>query len=173
MACLDTYANERNKSQFTAAPIGPRISFSSDFPVSDQETRIGGGDGYREAPVSSDFEFLVADFSIASADELFFKGRLLPLKEAPTRSVAVTTLRDELMADVAEEEAEFVGRPSFPPMRWRGFFGMKKATVSKNFGLVSQEGNSTCIIPRKQVEDERVDGENGTGLDCMDTDTGL
>ncbi|KAI4330622.1 hypothetical protein MLD38_028895 [Melastoma candidum] len=171
MACLDTYANERNKSQFSSPPIGPRISFSSDFPVSDQDPRVGGGGGYREAPVSSDFEFSVADFSTASADELFFKGRLLPLKEAPTRSAAVATLRDELMADAAEEEAEFVSRPLFPPMRWRGFLGMKKASVGKSFRLVSPEGNSACIIP--QVKDERMDLENGTEPDCMDTDTGL
>ncbi|CAI9765569.1 unnamed protein product [Fraxinus pennsylvanica] len=72
----------------------PRISFSNDFadplPVMKQEN------SYREAPVSSDFEFSISNNAIISADELFSKGKLLPLKENCTKT---TTLRDELLVD--------------------------------------------------------------------------
>ncbi|CAN8327514.1 unnamed protein product [Cochlearia groenlandica] len=72
----------------------PRISFSSGFAITKQEMSK-----YKEAPVSSDdFEFGVKNFSvITTADEIFFDGMILPLKEeviSPTKRMS--TLREEL-----------------------------------------------------------------------------
>ncbi|CAM8941617.1 unnamed protein product [Rhodiola kirilowii] len=77
--------------------MGPRISFSNDFADSQQAVKIQNN--YKEAPVSADFEFSVSNFNTFSslnnnsaADEIFFMGKLLPLKERKM------TLRDELLA---------------------------------------------------------------------------
>ncbi|KAG6392909.1 hypothetical protein SASPL_147137 [Salvia splendens] len=92
--CGDMYNNqEQNK----APPMSPRISFSNDFVESSSRSHSR----YRDAPVSSDFEFSVTNYSMMSADELFSKGRLLPLKEGKT-----TTLRDELQNDDEDEDED-------------------------------------------------------------------
>ncbi|RYR34410.1 hypothetical protein Ahy_A10g049256 isoform A [Arachis hypogaea] len=58
--------------------MDPRISFSNfvdaKLAIKNEKNNI-----YREAPVSSsDFEFSVKNYSMISADEVFFKGMLLP-----------------------------------------------------------------------------------------------
>ncbi|GER35666.1 hypothetical protein STAS_11965 [Striga asiatica] len=114
----------------------PRISFSNDFieAGASHHGQIRGG-AYRDAPVS-DFEFSVGGYSMMSADELFFKGRLLPLKEncAATgrAAAAATTLRDELEngddGDGRGGGGEgFSLRPPKNPARWRGFLGLRKS----------------------------------------------
>ncbi|GJZ61343.1 hypothetical protein Tco_0617480 [Tanacetum coccineum] len=83
MACLNMQVKNEQQGGF----MGPRISFSSDFIDSNHHEN-----SYREAPVSSDFEFSVPTFSSNSADEVFFKGKVPPIKEK------VVTLRDELLS---------------------------------------------------------------------------
>ncbi|XP_047956579.1 uncharacterized protein LOC125202255 [Salvia hispanica] len=120
--CGDMYNNqEQNK----APPImSPRISFSNDFVES--SSRSHSHSRYRDAPVSSDFEFSVTNYSMMSADELFSKGRLLPLKEGKT-----TTLRDELQNDDDDEDEDDQDRQRPPknPTRWRGFLGLRKSHI--------------------------------------------
>lgn len=69
----------------------PRISFSSGFAATKHDMVK-----YKEAPASSDdFEFGVENFSMITADEIFFDGMILPLKEENTAK-RMSTLREEL-----------------------------------------------------------------------------
>ncbi|KAL8477159.1 hypothetical protein ACS0TY_029455 [Phlomoides rotata] len=137
MACLEMYnQNSEHKALGGAPPMSPRISFSNDFVDSSSSSssrhhhQIRTNAAYRDAPVSSDFEFSITNYSTITADELFSKGRLLPLKETSTSS---RTLREELQEE--EEEAEqvqenFSLRPPKNPTRWRrGFLGLRKSHI--------------------------------------------
>ncbi|KAL8209225.1 hypothetical protein R6Q57_008637 [Mikania cordata] len=97
MACLNMQMNEQQQGGF----LGPRISFSNDF-VETQQTTTSNlkNKTYSEAPVSSEFEFSVPCFASNSADEIFFKTKILPLKQ----KLHVTTLRDELLADDDDDD---------------------------------------------------------------------
>lgn len=109
MACLEMYNSEQHNHNHNhnhnhhhnhhCAPVSPRISFSNDF-VDTQQISKQEKSCRSEAPVSSDFEFSVTNYSMMSADELFFKGRLLPFKDNNKK----TTLREELLVD--DEECE-------------------------------------------------------------------
>ncbi|XP_057768963.1 uncharacterized protein LOC130989002 [Salvia miltiorrhiza] len=118
-----------------APPMSPRISFSNDFVESSRShSRAAAAAAYRDAPVSADFEFSVSNYSMMSADELFFKGRLLPLKEGCCSSGKTTTLRDELKNEDEDQEEEetsgsFSLRPPKNPTRWRGFLGLRKSHI--------------------------------------------
>ncbi|KAL6953903.1 hypothetical protein U1Q18_035006 [Sarracenia purpurea var. burkii] len=100
----------------------PRISFSGDF--SDAPQLIKCQSGYREPPVSSDFEFSVGSDGMLPADELFFKGKLLPLKE---NSSAKMTLREELLAE--EDGDDAAARPPKGSGGWKERFGLKRAHI--------------------------------------------
>ncbi|CBI21436.3 unnamed protein product, partial [Vitis vinifera] len=121
MACLDMYNSEHKG---LCAPMSPRISFSNDFVESQQ--MIKHERSSREAPVSSDFEFSVTNYSMMSADELFFKGRLLPFKDNCTNHSQKTTLREELL--VVDEE-EVSRRPPKGSTRWKGLLGLKRTHI--------------------------------------------
>ena len=110
-----------NKDQacLYTSPLGPRFSFSNDFadtqhPINKHETN------YREAPASSDFEFSVKNYNMtSSADEIFFKGILLPAKPK--------TLRDELLVDDDDDGFEDVlPRLQKSSGRWKHRFGLKR-----------------------------------------------
>ncbi|KAL0833521.1 hypothetical protein Bca101_085410 [Brassica carinata] len=76
----------------------PRISFSSGFAATKNDMVK-----YKEAPVSSDdFEFGVNNFSMITADEIFFDGMILPLKEEVNTTKRMSTLREEL----SEEDSD-------------------------------------------------------------------
>lgn len=100
--------------------MDPRISFSNDFVVSQQA--IKHENIYREAPVSSDFEFSVKNYSMISADQAFFKGMLLPLSSEGSKKV---TIRDELLNDDDS--------PKWPKSlsRWKERLGLKRSSASK------------------------------------------
>ncbi|KAK6116244.1 hypothetical protein DH2020_050040 [Rehmannia glutinosa] len=147
MACLEMY-NQKNPEHKSAGapPMSPRISFSNDFVETShsnsisnsshsnsKQLRANNNNAYRDAPVSSDFEFSVSNYSMMSADELFFKGRLLPLKESCGASSnfqkTTTTLRDELLQNNDGNEDSFSLRPPKNPTRWRGFLGLRKSHI--------------------------------------------
>ncbi|CAN4082893.1 unnamed protein product [Withania somnifera] len=104
--------------------MSPRISFSNDFidssATSSQQLMMKNHE--RDAPVSSDFEFSVTNYSMISADELFSKGRLLPFKETHK----TTTIRDELLNDDNDDD-DFTLRIPKSPTRWKGLLGLKKS----------------------------------------------
>ncbi|KAL7590802.1 uncharacterized protein LOC111895685 [Lactuca sativa] len=104
MACLNM---QLNNDQQQGGFLGPRISFSNDFCDTQQTaTNTKHTTSYREAPVTSDFEFSVPCLSSNSADELFFKAKVLPLKEK------VVTLRDELLSANDDDDDIFLPKSS-------------------------------------------------------------
>ncbi|KAL3526771.1 hypothetical protein ACH5RR_011427 [Cinchona calisaya] len=145
MACLDMYNNQNNdRKPLGAAPISPRISFSNDFVESTTTYSSSHPQmvrpSYRDAPVSSDFEFSVTNYSMMSADQLFSQGRLLPLKESCSSTnqfiQKTTTLRDELLqVEDDDYDDDFSLRPpKNSSTRWKGFLGLKKSHIgSKKF----------------------------------------
>ncbi|KAL3833346.1 hypothetical protein ACJIZ3_008082 [Penstemon smallii] len=133
--------NQEHHKSSAPPPMSPRISFSNDFVESSQyshnshstlsQFKPNSSAAYRDAPVSSDFEFSVNNYSMMSADELFSKGRLLPFKESIIKnntnnnSSKTTTLRDELQ----NGDDNFSLRPPKNPTRWRGFLGLRKSHI--------------------------------------------
>ncbi|KAJ0641166.1 hypothetical protein HanLR1_Chr16g0624171 [Helianthus annuus] len=113
MACLNAQVNSEKQGGF----MDPRISFSNDFIDSNHHDNT-----YTEAPVSSDFEFSIPSFSSNSADEVFFKGKLSPLKEK------VVTLRDELLAN--DDDDMFINN-KISTGWWREKFGLRKSQNGK------------------------------------------
>lgn len=170
MACLEMYNSEHkghhhNQYHNHSLSVSPRISFSNDFvdtqQVSNQEKTTNRSDG----AVSSDFEFSVSNYSMMSADELFFKGRLLPFKDSNKK---INTLREELLVDDDEvcERQGFSLRPpkgssSSSTTRWKGFLGLRKSHIgskkveksesveSRRSGLVNE--SARLNIPTSQV----------------------
>ncbi|XP_027157882.1 uncharacterized protein LOC113759505 [Coffea eugenioides] len=114
MACLNMFNNDQ---QGLHAAMGPRISFSNDFADTQQPTKHDHS--YREAPVSSDFEFSVSGYNMISADEVFFKGKIVPTK---------TTLRDELLV---EDDDMDVSSPRLHKgmSRWKERLGLKRSSI--------------------------------------------
>ncbi|XP_055814791.1 uncharacterized protein LOC129884521 [Solanum dulcamara] len=116
MACLN--------QQGLCTTMGPRISFSNDF-ADTQQTLRHEQYGYKEAPVSSDFEFSVSGYKMIPADEVFFKGKLLPLRENSTKE---TTLKDELLANDDDDDYEDIF-PSVGKGSWKERFSFKRAPI--------------------------------------------
>lgn len=106
MACINTNT------------LGPRISFSNDFadPMKLENS-------YREAPVSSDFAFSAPNYTMNSADELFFKGKIVPLRENCTK---INTLRDELLSG-DDDNNNYVSPKG--TSRWREMLGFRRSHV--------------------------------------------
>ncbi|RWW07269.1 hypothetical protein GW17_00029354 [Ensete ventricosum] len=96
------------------------MSFSSDFNMQPPPARTPG------PPPDPDFEFSVGSHPMMAADQLFFKGRLLPLKDNHQRGGhRITTLRDELRANGSGE------RLPKGPVKWRGLLGLRKTAAKK------------------------------------------
>ncbi|XP_047164964.1 uncharacterized protein LOC124834341 isoform X1 [Vigna umbellata] len=153
MACLDMYNNSEHKRDdkhhhhhhhhhhqqhhhHQCAPMSPRISFSNDFVDVQQAMKQQEQRGSRsDAPaVSSDFEFSVTNYSMMSADELFFKGRLLSYKDNCNNHMmqqrATTTLKEELLINDDEYDQGFSLRPpKASSTRWKGLLGLRKTHI--------------------------------------------
>ncbi|KAE9606772.1 hypothetical protein Lalb_Chr09g0323131 [Lupinus albus] len=136
--------------------MNPRISFSNDFVESKQAMRQERSSSSSEtAPhVSSDFEFSsVTNYSMmSSADELLFKGRLLPYKDNNNHMHrATTTLREELLVN-DDESKGFSLKPQkgSSSTRWKGFLGLRKSHIgSKNKGNRSEGSSDSDVQARK------------------------
>ncbi|EPS72478.1 hypothetical protein M569_02280 [Genlisea aurea] len=103
--------------------MSPRISFSNDFGAVERPPV-----SYRDAPVSSDFEFSSGNEShMITADQVFSKGRILPSGDGGTQRTAAK-LRDELLSEDGDGD-EFSLRPPKNPASWRGFWGLKKSHI--------------------------------------------
>ncbi|KAL3515270.1 hypothetical protein ACH5RR_022172 [Cinchona calisaya] len=113
MACLNMFNNDQ---QGLHATMGPRISFSNDFADTQQPNKHDHS--YREAPVSSDFEFTVSGNNMISADEVFFKGKILPSK---------STIRDELL--VEDDYMDVSLRQTKGMSRWKERLGLKRSNT--------------------------------------------
>lgn len=128
MACLNMIADEQ-KGLF----MGPRVSFSSDF--ADTQIAIKQENKYREAPVSSDFEFSVTKnrgINMIDADEIFSKGMLMPFQDTCIDQFQKMTLRDTLLVD--DDCGDILPRPPKVSGRWRERLGFKKTSFGKKNG---------------------------------------
>lgn len=132
MACLNMFNNDSLYNN-----MSPRISFSNDF--ADPQHPINLENSYREAPVSSDFEFSAPSYTMISADELFFKGKMLPLRE---NCIKTPTLRDQLLAGDDDYEEIGLSRLAKGTSRWKDRLGLKRShsIVPKKAGKKSDGG---------------------------------
>ncbi|KAF2321207.1 hypothetical protein GH714_035492 [Hevea brasiliensis] len=131
MACLNMFNNEQ-QGLYTSS-MDPRISFSSDF--ADAQEAIKYEKSYREAPVSSDFEFSVRNYSMIPADEIFCKGMILPLKDNCTNQLRKMTLRDELLVD-DDEDDDFAALPRVQKSSgwWKERLGLRRGHIASKKG---------------------------------------
>ncbi|KAJ3676996.1 hypothetical protein LUZ60_002720 [Juncus effusus] len=120
MECVNMYNQDHHhNSMYQMA--GPRISFSSDFSL---ECPSRSSNNLQTDP---DFEFSVGSHQMIAADQLFSKGRILPMKNSSTSGQGmnrVTTLRDELREKDKEQ------RPT-KAMKWKELLGLRKGGGSK------------------------------------------
>ncbi|CAN1773325.1 hypothetical protein LINPERHAP1_LOCUS12463 [Linum perenne] len=106
-----------------------RISFSNEFvDTHHHHHNHKTSNNYMEAPVSSDFEFSVKDFTLIPADEIFFKGVMVPLKEDVLQGRKMT-LREELMVDV--DELPTTKMPKISGW-WKEKLGLKRGNNNNN-----------------------------------------
>lgn len=118
--------------------ISPRISFSHDF-VDTVHHELGS---YKEAPVPSNFEFSVKNYSMIHADEIFFKGMLVPLSDDLEFQSRKTTLKDELLMGDDDDDLSDEGRLNISGFRggsgrWTERWRLKK---SHHLQLESKKG---------------------------------
>ncbi|EXC17353.1 hypothetical protein L484_027543 [Morus notabilis] len=124
--------------------MDPRISFSNDFADSTTTQQTMKHENiYREAPVSSDFEFSVNNYAMRSADEIIFQGMLLPIKDNSANHLRKTTLKEELLVN----DDDVFSRPPKSLGRWKERLGLKKANI------LSRKGKSDEIMLESVVED--------------------
>ncbi|KAG8047475.1 hypothetical protein GUJ93_ZPchr0008g13845 [Zizania palustris] len=114
----------------------PRMSFSSDFALEPPPTLPPSGLG-RASMGDADFEFSsVGVRPMMAADQLFSKGRILPLREAPGGGGGgrPVTLRDELRGYEAAANGDrhrCAVRPVASGARWKELLGLKRAHRKK------------------------------------------
>lgn len=142
--------------------MDPRISFSNDF--ADAQEAIKYEKSYREAPVSSDFEFSVRNYTMIPADEIFCKGMILPLKDNCSNQLRKMTLREELLVDEDEDQDEGFGgfqRVQNNSGWWKERLGLRRA-----HHIVSKKGGDRNIgVFQSMVEEKEpvfVHDERGT-----------
>ncbi|KAK6253550.1 hypothetical protein QUC31_015270 [Theobroma cacao] len=139
------FNNEQQQQGLFSPTMDPRISFSNDF--ADPHQGLKYESNYREAPVSSDFEFSVKNYAMIPADEIFFKGMLLPSKDnIGTDQGRKLTLRDTLLVD--DEFQDSLPRLHKGSGWWKERLGLKRTNVA------SQKGNRNDPILEKVVEDK-------------------
>ncbi|KAM6558160.1 hypothetical protein CsatA_027399 [Cannabis sativa] len=161
--------------------MDPRISFSNDFVDNNNNNnnnlltamQIKKHEAiYREAPVSSDFEFSVKNYSMRSADEIMFQGMLLPsMKNNSSRNSnnnllqqqqiqKKNTLKDELLVDHDDDEDDDVddygdifSRPPKSLARWKERFGLKKSNILGRKIKTTSAANAAAAIDHHMVFD--------------------
>ncbi|KAL7118956.1 hypothetical protein ACP275_02G033200 [Erythranthe tilingii] len=151
MACLNMFNNEQHQGLYNNNTMGPRISFSNDFADSQQPSTMLEN-SYREAPVSSDFAFSVPNYTMISADEVFFKGKMVPSKDNNNCS-KTTTLRDELLGGSDDDYDDVSPRLAAKgSCRWRERLGLKR---------------SSHVVVAKKSDKSISDGSNLKSIDEM------
>lgn len=143
MACLDMYNSEHK------GLMSPRISFSNDFAESQHIMKQERSSREAQAPVSSDFEFSVTNYSMMSADELFFKGKLLPFKENCNNQMQ-RTLREELLVNDDKDDEVSLKPPKGYSTRWKGFLGLRRSHIGSKKAEKSDGSVETVVHENKR-----------------------
>ncbi|TVU28630.1 hypothetical protein EJB05_20154, partial [Eragrostis curvula] len=174
MACINMY-NPDGAAGFGGGPqppvaaLGPRISFSSDFAVEPPPPVQNRAMSLRCQEEDINFEFSVGSHPMMAADQLFSKGRILPLKDGGVGFAArpPTTLRDELRGDDDDER----GSAAKASSRWKEMLGLRKALCVGGLGAAKKsDKGSSCIADADMVTDtaasydEMADGRRDMGL---------
>ncbi|KAJ4716328.1 putative BEST plant protein match is: (TAIR:plant.1) protein [Melia azedarach] len=150
MACINVFNNEHS--------MDPRISFSNDFADTQKQES-----NYREAPVSSDFEFSARNFSMIPADEIFFKGMMMPSKDNYSNQMRkMTTLREELLAG---DDGYDNALPRVPKSSgwWKERLGLKRAHIvakktDRNDGVLEEAVEENQSAVGKTIQELLVEG---------------
>ncbi|KAG9130306.1 hypothetical protein Leryth_004324 [Lithospermum erythrorhizon] len=131
MACINMLNNNEQQPNFHHPSTTPRISFSNDFvDAQAHQQMIKHENIYKEAPVSSDFQFSLPDFSTISADEIIFKGKLLPPNPKIHCPKTTTTLQDELLtSDDDDYQDKFAPRLNKITSKWKERLRFKRSQV--------------------------------------------
>ncbi|KAI9123667.1 hypothetical protein K1719_004967 [Acacia pycnantha] len=147
--------------------MDPRISFSNDFVDVQQAMNMKREGIYREAPVSSDFEFCVKNYAMISADEVFSQGMLVPNNNKSSMAASkTTTLRDELLVSDELYNDDVLPRVPKSLSRWKERLGLRKSSTSSNNKKDKKIiCNSTDggFLP-SVAEEERPSKDNNLGL---------
>ncbi|KAK3015771.1 hypothetical protein RJ639_005426 [Escallonia herrerae] len=145
--------------------MSPRISFSNDFAESSAQHQKARTTASRDsAPVSSDFEFSVTNYSMMNADELFSKGRWLPFKS----NLQKTTLREELLAGEEEDDAVSLRPPKGSgSTRWKGFLGLKKSHIGSKKTGDKSDGSGDKRVHVSNTSQEHL---NDGGSSCREAE---
>ncbi|XP_062106225.1 uncharacterized protein LOC133817658 [Humulus lupulus] len=148
--------NNEKLSLYTSS-MDPRISFSNDF-VDSTSTQLAmhHENIYREAPVSSDFEFSVKNYSMTSADEIMFQGMLLPVKNNSRNQLRKTTLKDELLVDHDDDYEDIFSRPTKSLARWKERLGLKKANILSRKTKTTSAADHDMVLERVVEEGNRI-----------------
>ncbi|KAF3438945.1 hypothetical protein FNV43_RR17220 [Rhamnella rubrinervis] len=172
--------NTEHKGHHHFAPMSPRISFSNDFVDAQQAMKQEIRSSRSEPPpVSSDFEFSVTNYSMMSADELFFKGRLLPYKDnCNNLQQKTTTLRDELL--VEDDDGDVSLRPpKGSSTRWKGLLGLRRNHIGSKKAEKScddsVDGRTRSGLVHEQADVSKTSQEllNEGGFSCRDVEIGI
>ncbi|KAL5211349.1 hypothetical protein ABZP36_022196 [Zizania latifolia] len=146
MACINMYNPDGGAAFGGGQPpaLGPRISFSSDFAVEPPPPPAvqNRAMNLRCQEEDMNFEFSVGSHPMMAADQLFSKGRILPLKDGFTAGRPPTTLRDELRGD-----DRALGKGS---SRWKEMLGLRKP-LCVGGGVTGTTKKSTDVPTSKQV----------------------
>ncbi|XP_006647953.2 uncharacterized protein LOC102720304 [Oryza brachyantha] len=149
MACINMYNPDGGAAFGGGQPpaLGPRISFSSDFvveppPVQNRAMNL------RCQEEDVNFEFSVGSHPMMAADQLFSKGRILPLKEGGfTAGRPPTTLRDELRGGGGGDDRAS-GKGS---SRWKEMLGLRKPLCVG--GVHGAAKKSTAVVDAEMATD--------------------
>lgn len=126
--------------------MAPRMSFSSDFALEPPPPPPQSGLG-RASTGDADFEFSVGSHPMMAADQLFSKGRILPLREAAAGGRGPVTLRDELRARDGNDRHRRAAR-QVSGTRWKELLGLRKAHregAAENAGEASSADGHVVI----------------------------
>lgn len=124
------------------SPVTPRLSFSNNFVESESHRPMPTNKPRSEGTsASDDFEFSAVtdqNDTMSAADELFFKGKLLP------------TLRDELLLDLDDDDDQVSSSSSFVfPKglpKWKQFLTLNRSAVDAP-RCTPNNGNNDKPIP--------------------------
>lgn len=140
MACINMYNPDGGAAFGGGQPpvLSPRISFSNDFAVEQTPPVQNRAMSLRCQEEDLDFEFSVGSHPMMAADQLFSKGRILPLKDG-FAGRPPTTLRDDRASAKGSS-------------RWKEMLGLRKA-LCVGGGGATKKSDKVVVLDAEMVTD--------------------